>query len=126
MNPTDTPSAHKPSSAGPRRFAARDRILLYLTALEIDEVTSLELAAECLRQAGPGATPGEAMAVLAPLLRERGFLAGGDRIASFPRHNRRSMLSSPACGFSLYAHAARLTRCIFGPGRNRAAGRKGA
>lgn len=81
----------------PGRFAARDRVLLYLRGLETDELASLELAAECLRRAGPDAGPRQAMRELRQLLREKAA-ANGDDVSAVPRRsypplNRQAMVS---------------------------------
>lgn len=96
----------------------RDRVLLYLTGLGMNDVASLELAAECLRQAGPGASAAEAMAVLHALLEERGLGARcfepGARLASFPPLVRKTMISSWASRPSLYSSAKKLALRIIG------------
>lgn len=53
-------------------FLVRDRLLAYLSGMDIDPVDSLELAAECLRRAGPECDCRVAMDMLETVLVESG------------------------------------------------------
>lgn len=104
--------AARTGGSGRNRVAVRDRVLLYLTGLGMADVASLELAAECLRRAGPDATAGEAMRILRELLCEQGFdvrrLEPARRASSFPPLNRKTMVSKRIGAFTLYGSAKKL------------------
>ncbi|MCD8141330.1 MAG: hypothetical protein LUE17_16470 [Planctomycetaceae bacterium] len=108
-----------PVVAGRHSFAARDRVLLYLTGLDLGDLLSLELAGECLRRAGPDADAAAAMAVLHDMLHERGVgrHAPSARLHSYPRMNRKVMVSKKMSGFSLVGSARRLAARVIGGGK---------
>lgn len=110
MKSNMTPS---PENARARNsHGIRDRVLLYLTGVGMNDVASLELAAECLRRAGPDASAADAMAVVHALLEERGLgvrcFEPGARRASFPPLVRKTMISSWTSRPGLYAAAKNL------------------
>lgn len=114
-------------------YTLRDRILLYLTGLGMDDLPGLEIAAECLRRAGPGAEPDAAMGILRDLLAERDVVLcrvePEGRLRSFPPFRRQTMVSRWTSGFSLYEAAKRLAIYVIGAdatGKSGRAGRKGA
>lgn len=111
----------RPTSGGTRggRFSARDRVMLYLRGLEMDDMTSLELATECLRRTGENADPGRVMAELRVLLQERGVFfhltdPSGRQLQSYPPINRRSMVSEGVDWFTLYGTAKKVMLRVFG------------
>lgn len=119
MNLNETPStATAPVQSG---HNVRDRVLLYLSGVGMSDVASLELAAECLRQAGAGASAAQAMAVVHELLEQRGLgvrcFEPGARLASFPPLVRKTMISSWTSRPSLYSSAKKLALRIIGGGR---------
>ncbi|MCD8352134.1 MAG: hypothetical protein LUC93_16135 [Planctomycetaceae bacterium] len=107
-----------PVATGRKSFAARDRILLYLTGLDLGDLLSLELAGECLRRAGPDADAATAMAILHDMLRERGVGGHGhtpsSRLHSYPGMNRKAMVSKKMAGFSLVGSARKLAARVMG------------
>ncbi len=108
-------------SGGCRPWAVRDRLLLYLGNTGLDEITGLEITVECLRRIGPEPDHAKAMDALAGILRERGLpnsAIPGQPIRSFPRHNRRPMLSRSTVRRSL---ATDCVRKLFGLFRSRLA-----
>ncbi|MCC8165124.1 MAG: hypothetical protein LIQ31_02990 [Planctomycetes bacterium] len=93
-------------SGGCRPWAVRDRLLRYLGNIGLDEITGLEITVECLRRIGPEPDHAKAMDALADVLRERGApnsAVSAQPIRSFPRHNRRSMVSKVSVRRSLAA-----------------------
>ncbi len=110
-----------PVATGRPSFAARDRILLYLTGLDLGDLLTLELAGECLRRAGPDADAGAAMVILHDMLRERGVGGAGHaasaKLHSYPAMNRKAMVSKKMAGFSLTGSAIRLAARMLGKKR---------
>lgn len=110
-------------------YALRDRVLLYLTGMGLDDVLGLEIAAECLRRAGAGAGPETAMAALRALLGERGLtprcFVPGEGARSFPPLRRKTMVSGWTGRPTLYMSAKRLALRVIGAdgGRDGAARR---
>ncbi len=54
------------------RFAARDRILLYIRGMDIDPESGVALALEGMRKAGPDAAPDKTMEALFGLMEQAG------------------------------------------------------
>ncbi|MCD7897481.1 MAG: hypothetical protein LUG50_12545 [Planctomycetaceae bacterium] len=103
-------------SGGCRPWAVRDRLLFYLGNTGLDEITGLEITVECLRRIGPEPDHARAMDALAEVLRERGLPIGavpGQTIRSFPRHNRRSMVSKAPVGRSFVGGCGRRLLGLF-------------
>jgi len=78
---------------------ARDRVALYVTALDLPPFKGLELALESLKRSGPTDVT-EAMRTLRELLAEHGLDRGirdgeGRHIASVPPLNRGVMVAEP-------------------------------
>jgi hypothetical protein len=79
--------------------AARDRVLLYVRALDAPPLKDLELALESLG-AAPSASPCDAMEALFGILEAHGLDQhpsgnSGDRLTSFPPINRGVMVAEP-------------------------------
>ena len=108
---------HGKEDEGRCEFDVQVRLLLYLSCLGIDDVTGLELAAECLRRTGPDADHRRAMQILRELLRERGLefdcLGDAMHFHSFPPLRRKTMIAQPIGGLSLIGSAKKLALRLF-------------
>ena len=102
---------------------SRDRVLLYVRALDLPPFRGLDLAVESLKSAGP-ASVSEAMRKLRELLAENGLDRGirdgeGRHLASVPPLNRGVMVAAPlerAPWKSAFARfLRRWRRNLFGP-----------
>ena len=102
---------------------SRDRVLLYVRALDLSPYRGLELALESLRAAGPGSA-GAAMRNLRHLLSEYGLDRGlldeeGRHISSMPPLNRGVMVPQPLDRLpwksSFVSFFRRWRRNLFGP-----------
>lgn len=86
-----------PQPPDARRFAARDRVLLYTRGMNIPAETGIALALESLRRVGPDAGPDAVMSELFAVLREHGHspaIPGPEDcpLASSPPLNRTRVL----------------------------------
>lgn len=102
---------------------SRDRVLLYVRALDLPPFRGLDLAVESLKSAGP-ASASEAMKKLRELLAENGLDRGildeeGRHISSMPSLNRGVMVAEPLDRLpwksALGRFLRRWRRNLFGP-----------
>lgn len=95
-------------------FQVRDRLLLYLSEMDVDAVLSLELAAECLRRAGSDCDCRAAMDALEGVLAERGRIPPGNEtsppVRCAPALIRSSMLACDLSAGSLSGLATAAAR----------------
>lgn len=105
----------------------RDRVLLYVRAMDLPPFEGLEIALESLKQANTYSIE-EAMNSLAYTIEKRGLNKGvldaqGEHIASIPSMNRGVMVSKNfdrtpwLTALKIFIH--RWTRDLFGPSRTR-------